>query len=485
MKHSRVTSVLSTLALIVVATVPSATASPRSDDIPPAGPGFETPAPAVVTTSRSRVDIPSDLFDPERTLGRDQTREYGPELAREMARTAVVGNLIEMVSSSPSYVDGGYSEVGSDTVRVYWHGAARDPSLTSLVRKANGQGLDVEVFQIPFSTDDLARITDDVFNAAIKLEIPIGAVNVDDYERVEIVVTGEESDFAARQHELDALKAIAAAGVLDVVVTFEPGFEHFAFTSRRADTGNFDTAGAIERTADGWVYGCTTGLAFSRSGYGHYLLTAAHCADHQDGVTFKTPAGRTVGKSSWNTTLWGSTSRTNSSSGTPRLDAALISIGAGNGSTSTSMFQGTNTTTTKVSISGVAAVPSNTTMCTSGANTGYRCNFKFNYKLSSVCMYVNSSGTCVGYASVVRVKSNDGKIMFGQGDSGGPIYYNTNGKRLVVGIVQGAPSTSNVDCGSVAYNPGSKCSNNIAYITPVNSVISKLSGKNFVVRMTG
>lgn len=263
---------------------------------------------------------------------------------------------------------------------------------------------------------------------------------------------------------------------------FDPSPQVVYADSPRADTAAFDAGNAIESNGGS----CSTGAVIERSGYNDYMLTAAHCVAYSNSKVVKTPAGRTVGTSSWLTTLWGANGAYNVGEITP-LDAALITIADGSGGLgSTQLFQGGPNTTTKVSVAGTAALPQGTTLCVSGGSTGYRCNMTFTGTRSTLCGGYNSQGACSKYLYIAQVRSTNSSLIFGQGDSGGPIYYiNSGGKRLIVGIVQGFPSTAAYGCGEASHYDFVSCTKSIGYVTEVSRVFSKLSGNGFDIKGTG
>ena len=87
------------------------------------------------------------------------------------------------------------------------------------------------------------------------------------------------------------------------------------------------------------------------------------------------------------------------------------------------------------------------------------------------------------HANIVGVTSTDGQVMFGQGDSGGPVYKYTNSERFVTSIIQGWPRGWSVDCpANQTHYPGTQCMVEKGRVTAMSSITDALAGRNFVVR---
>ncbi len=186
----------------------------------------------------------------------------------------------------------------------------------------------------------------------------------------------------------------------------------------------------------------------SNCALGLYLVTAGHCSDFQNSVTITTPGSAPSGYTTFVPTLAGDYG--NPSASGYLLDAALVSYVYAGTLVDNMMYYGTSTTSSKIAVDATGNMPWGVNLCSNSAATGLRCGFERDTYQTRVCI-VAVSGTCVRYADVIKVSSTFNSIMFGSGDSGGPIYWiNGSGEREIVAFVQGGEAPF-VPCGSANY----------------------------------
>ena len=255
------------------------------------------------------------------------------------------------------------------------------------------------------------------------------------------------------------------------------------YETRTTDVGALDTGVAVLVNNAGEYGWCTTGLSYTRPGYGDYQLMAAHCSGFDDDRIVKSPSGATqYGISRGLEIFWGS-STGNSDPDGPRLDAALLDLTTK--TTSNKIWVGEWNTDLLGEVNGTSTIPYNTSMCSSGGATGLNCAIERVAPQILSCVYTTPSGNCGRSARTVEVDSMNGTIMFGAGDSGGPIYTYSNYDRHINSIVQGGSTSGAVYCGTANhYGSGFICSIDDGKVTALSSITSALSGLGFTIRTT-
>ncbi|MER5932092.1 hypothetical protein [Streptomyces sp. NPDC002054] len=198
---------------------------------------------------------------------------------------------------------------------------------------------------------------------------------------------------------------------------------------------------------------CSTGFAVLAGSTGK-LLSASHC-DRSGNLAVRDGAGQTIAP--------GGTSVATIDS----IDSMLIDPST-SPATTPRIFRGSHSSTSTSLVKSWYSNWPGDPVCSSGASTGEHCGTV--YDDSDV--YVDENGVRVG---VVQVAAPAGKIMGGQGDSGGPMFKTVSGGVQARGILISAditagPMTSS--CGSVAPDAsGIKCSRWVNYV-PISTILN-------------
>lgn len=382
-----------------------------------------------------------------------------------LARTQLLSPTFEELQAIDGFVDGGFKK-NSQTLKVYWNGPLSAEAQDVLAR-AEARGLNTEVITTELSAELFDVALDQLAGDLAKAKIPFRAVGSrSDYTA--LTVSGPALDVSAplRRRVAD----IAAQSTPEIPVVILPWGETddtpLAFNSRRDDEGDYNVGNVVGPTTYG---GCTSGLPLYRAGYGHYLVTAAHCSEWANGTSMFNPNGRRIGTTSWVPELWGP--KFNAGSG-PWVDATLIPIASPDFRTTGTMFVGSSTTSNVEFQYGAGTIPTNTSLCSSGGATGTNCGFERTGNAEITCANEN----CTMKRKTVRVDvtaSDPDKIAFGEGDSGGPIYYlNASGHRVITALVQGGAGPY-VSC-STYYSSAAICSHYNGRVTAVSSILSIL-----------
>jgi hypothetical protein len=374
------------------------------------------------------------------------------------------GKWFSAMSRIEGFQSGGLNSK-RDRLEFYWHGSVPEEGLL-VIAEARATSVPVDVFRLNRSFDE-ADVYSEKLGAAVRAAgVRLTSWGVTrDHSRVEMSGPEVSEDPVLQER----VRGIAASVLpVDMGVVFEqylgPGGDS---DSRHDDTGNPTPGAEVERwSGTQWVGVCTAGLGLRKPGGGHYLLTALHCFNHQTGGYGKTAGNAHYGETTGRPTFYDNGMK---------LDAALISFGAGGNTTESQMFWGSNTTSAKTVVEGTELIPYNIPFCQSGAGTGLRCNLIRDGELSTQCVVSEGVEYCV---RVVDVESANGALLWGGGDSGGPIYRSDEGVRKVVGIVKGYRSS--FACGSSNWFPDTRWTTQ-GTMTPISKIMDKLEPLGFLV----
>ncbi|MCP2263800.1 S1 family peptidase [Promicromonospora thailandica] len=308
----------------------------------------------------------------------------------------------------------GYAGVAVDyetaTVTVSWKGAV-PPPVVGLRRQAP-DGVRVDVRRAALSEAELRAASTRLLDSQRAEHGPdavLAAFPAPDFTG--LVAEIRQDSAVARRSDL-AEHLGRAAGVPVRTTLIADGVESTA-GSRRDDHAPWHAGGAIA-TADGTDY-CTTGFSVVTGEGHHRIVSAAHCNDRvgdvvRDGMGHRlgTVTHRALG-----------------------LDAQLIDP-VGDPETAASVFGGPwdarpGGHTFPVTTVQRPAVGQN--ICSSGAVTGEHCATIRATDIAWTC----GSTTCHGF----RASRDDGGVVVGGGDSGGPMYIVIGGEAYARGMIDG------------------------------------------------
>jgi hypothetical protein len=347
----------------------------------------------------------------------------------------------EELAAIPGFESGGLSE-GTNDLEIYWHGPLPDAALASIAR-AEARGQQVTIVEVPYSYAEIWEISTRLVAALGDADIDVWAFGPN-RRNDKIELSGPELSVEPGLQE----RALAIAAEIvpdDVKIVFTPNDSDFVtYDSRHFDSGAPTVGDQLNGTGK-----CTGGLGMTRPGVGEYFLTAAHCFGYANGVSSSIPGNSATGSSTFIPTLLGSPNTASSSQF--QVDAGFVSYVPSGASVDAQMFYGANNASSKVDVDATGIIPWDTTLCSSGAATGLNCNFERTTNQTRECIRKTTSGSCNLWADVVKVDSTNDAIMFGSGDSGGPIYYLTGGQRKVVAFVEGGDGAGTVPCGATNY----------------------------------
>lgn len=310
----------------------------------------------------------------------------------------------------------GYAGVAVDydtaSVTVSWKGDA--PSAVSNLTERAPDGVTVDVRQTALSEAELRAASTRLMDSQRALHGPdavLAALPASDYAGLVVEVSHDSA--AARTPALaQSLERIA--GVPVQLTMIDDQVESTA-GSRRDDEGPWHAGGAMA-TKDGTDY-CSTGFSVV-TGAGHRrIVSAAHCNEGV-GSLVRDGAGERLGTV---------TNRTTS------LDAELIDPG-GRPETAQATFGGPWNATSvnsryRFPVAGVQRPAVGQTICSSGAVTGEHCATIRATDIAWSC----GDTTCHGF----RASRDDGGVVVGGGDSGGPMYAVIDGKAHARGMIDG------------------------------------------------
>ena len=405
---------LGAMALGAALAVPAA----ASGSIGPAGAAAAgTASPAVVEAAVTGLDEPAGTAGHATNHAVDQVAGSATELARVP----------------------GYAGVAVDyptaTVTLSWKGTA--PTAALRLQEAAPRGVTVVVRRATFSDAELraasTRLLDGV-RAEHGPDVVLAAYPAPDHSGL-VAEVAAASAVAARHDLARYLERTAGVPVRTTPARDEvgpgtgpeaaPGVESTA-GDRRDDRAPWHGGGAIA-TADGNDY-CTTGFAIVTATGDHRLVTAAHC-NARVGDVVRDGAGQRLGTVA---------------ARAPHLDAQLIDP-VGSPQTAASVFggpwdAGRDNPRFRFPVVGVQAPAVGQHICSSGAVTGEHCATIRATNLAWTC----GDETCHGF----RASRDDGGVVVGGGDSGGPMYVVIDGKAYARGMIDGGSNRRS--CGSTS-----------------------------------
>lgn len=437
--------------LAVLATLAIATSSA-------AAPGMPVPqyASEHVSENGSREVVEEEHIDPE-----------------DQARIDLIYPFIQEIADFDGYEE---SELGDavNEVTVYWS-AGDGSDLQTVYDLAAAAGIDVNVAETAYSEDEIWELASTVLTALDEASIDVEGVSIGSpYTTVEF--RGAEISRSSALQE-QALRIAYSILSDDVTVTFGEPSTRMPMDSRHADGGQPTPGGAFTNT---WG-ACTSGMGWVHPGFRFYMLSAAHCVNfaNNNSVSFKGNPYNAGTYSGYIGTLVGNPN--NQTTSQRLLDATLIGVPA-TPSIAGEMFVGNFTSATKVDINAWAVMPSaGTSLCTSGSSTGTRCSVKVTNTTIDRDVMCAGGGNC-RWTDARIVNTTGGAVLMGRGDSGGPVYVLSGGRRTIVAIMSaGALPVS--ACGSNSYYSGAMCSYNRGFVTPISWIRTELLGEQPVLTM--
>lgn len=428
-----------------------------------------------------------------------QLDRFSAEIAKELSslsttelsgvsRTAQLMPFVIEVEELKGFVDSGYETSEGDVAEVLWKGP-HTAELEAAIDRATKRGLEVKVVDVPHTAAELDSVIDEVAKALDANFIGFDSLGPSNkFDSLNLVLVNAKERVAA----VEQLANEHSSGIPVVVSNRDVAEDAPAngfYDTRIADTGAIETGATIRHYFGSSDYGyCGTGLAYSRAGYGDYLLTAAHCSAFvNDLEVYSNSLSTQWGTSRGLGIFWGASSGDSDPNG-PRLDAGLVDLTSR--TTSAQIWVGDWDTSTKGDVNFTSTIPYNTAMCSSGSLTGLHCNLERVAAQELTC--INRPGSvCLQYAKTVQVNSTDNKVMFGSGDSGGPIYTYTNYDRYMNSIVEGSVIGANYYCSASDHHFGPGNADNLVFcsrqggkVTALSSITTALSGLGFVVKTT-
>lgn len=364
--------------------------------------------------------------------------------------------LMTIGSKYPGYIDGGVNYL-SRSVELYWRGdvPAEVQAFTSRMVKDQ---VGLTIIPVPYTRTELEAATKTVVQAVIADGIGLTTIRPA-LMKGEITFAGPK---LSTDKKLQArVREIAAGLVGDIPITFIPNEVGSDLADTRLNDHSPYKAGGRLYAGDG--SGCSSGLPVT-SGSDHYLMTAAHCADYDNGSMFSTGAHVNLHVNMWTKTLYGTTTGGDPYGG-PRFDATLIQVS----NVTAKTFLGDRDSGTTGAINGYDPWPASTTACMSGSYNGNNCGI---LRTASDVELIPVQGfySWVGRASAPFPSTS---WIWGSGDSGGPIYRVQGGLRKVVGLVKGEPGLSSAPC---PVPGGAHCVYN-GFFTPMNRIMDEVLNK--------
>jgi hypothetical protein len=357
-----------------------------------------------------------------------QPETHRAELTRPKNQ-AVTASAVDHAANAAAALAGepGYAGVAVDydtaKVTVSWKGET--PPSVSALETVVPQGVTVDVEQTALSAADLHAASTRLLDrrrAAGGPDAVLAALPAADHAGLVVEVSRDSP--AARTTGL-ARNLERAAGVpVQLKMVDDDGVRSTA-ASRRNDRAPWHAGGAIA-TRDGTDY-CTTGFSVITPAGNERIVTAAHCTEGFGSVV-RDGAGQRLGKVS---------------SRALELDAELIRPA---GDTAGSVFGG-RWNASRASprygfpVAAVRAPAVGQRICSSGAVTGEHCGVKI---LATDVTWSCGKKTCHGF----RASRDDGGVVVGGGDSGGPMYTVVDGQAHARGMIDGGSNRRS--CGSTS-----------------------------------
>lgn len=308
----------------------------------------------------------------------------------------------------------GYAGVAVDyataSVTVSWKGEA--PRTVSALTERTPDGVTVDVRQTALSEADLRAASTRLMDSQRALHGPdavLAALPATDYAGLVVEVSHDSA--AARTPAL-AQRLEQVAGVPVRLTMIDDDVQPTA-GSRRDDEAPWHAGGAMA-SKDGTDY-CSTGFSVVTEAGHQRIVSAAHC-NEGIGSLIRDGSGERLGTV---------TNRATS------LDAQLIDP---LGSPGTAAFGGPWDATHAnprytFPVGGVQRPAVGQTICSSGAVTGEHCATIRATDIAWSC----GNQTCHGF----RASRDDGGVVVGGGDSGGPMYAVIDGKAYARGMIDG------------------------------------------------
>jgi hypothetical protein len=310
----------------------------------------------------------------------------------------------------------GYAGVAVDydtaSVILSWKGEA--PRAVSALAERVPDGVTVDVQQAALSQADLRAASTRLLDNQRALHGPdavLTALPAADYAGL-VVEVGHDSPAARTPALAERLERVAGVPVRLTMV--EDQVQSTA-GSRRDDGAPWHAGGAMA-TRDGTDY-CSTGFSVITGAGHHRIVSAAHCNEGVGSVV-RDGAGERLG------------TVTNQ---TASLDAELIDP-VGRPKTAKATFGGPWNASRMnprytFPVGGVQRPAVGQTICGSGAVTGEHCATIRATDIAWSC----GDKTCHGF----RASRDDGGVVVGGGDSGGPMYAVIDGKAYARGMIDG------------------------------------------------
>lgn len=315
-------------------------------------------------------------------------------------------------------------DYAAEKVIVSWKGEA-PPAVGALAARVP-HGVRVDVEQAALSEADLRAASTRLMDSQRALQGPdvvIAALPTENYAGL-VAEIGDDST-PARASWL-AGKLEQAAGVPVRVEIVDTEVQPTAAT-RRNDGPPWHAGGAMA-TMDGTDY-CTTGFSVVTASGQRRIVSAAHC-NRAVGSIVRDGEGQRLGKV------------THRSLG---IDTQLIDP-FGSPETARSVFGGpwyasSVNSRYRFPVAGVQRPAVGQIICTSGAVTGEHCGVRI--RATNVAWSCGDR-TCHGF----RASRNDGGVVVGGGDSGGPMYAVVNGRAYARGMIDGGSNRRS--CGTTS-----------------------------------
>jgi hypothetical protein len=371
-----------------------------------------------------------------------------PQLA---ARQDRLMQLRTWIITQPGIEDTGYIESVNDaaslSTTVLWYGPAS--TLQDGIRKeAKRLGVSVAFKQRKYSRKQLIAAAEAASRSKGKGAFAgftmhsVGAIGAD-FDG--IVLRGDHANAPAGGRaglDVSAARSMSTQLGVDVSIIGGGGRLVPAVATRNSDTPAFNAGGWMWST--GSSTGCTSGFGITLNGYTR-TTTARHCVQND----YKAQgSGYSYGSG-----------LVNSPEGAARVMTASGFYW---------MFDGAwnDSTGYKKTVIGYGDVGLNDLVCTSGANSGVRCNIKV-----TNMWYLNNDGHGADYWTIEGHQQSD-TIAASQGDSGGPVFTVVNGTQVrATGMIQNVAATwtncvgvrlaaSNIWCSSWVYFSSMRTINN-------------------------
>ncbi|MFD2796244.1 hypothetical protein ACFS27_21965 [Promicromonospora vindobonensis] len=348
-------------------------------------------------------------------IGQPETNSTGHTPAKIRTATQTAVDRSAGAATALSEVRG-YAGVAVDyeaaTVTISWKGAA-PPAVGALAEQVP-EGVLVEVRRTALSGADLhaasTRLLDSQ-RSATSAPTVLTVLPADDYAGLVVEVSGEPAAPGAEALE-QRLERIA--GVPVRLQTIHHVVETTA-GSRRDDRAPWYAGGAIA-AKDGTDY-CTTGFSIVTKAGDRRIVTAAHC-NKKVGDVVRNGAGKRLGTVTHRA---------------PEVDAQLIDP-VGEPETAGAVLGGPWDATRahdryQFPVATVQRPAVGQHICGSGAVTGEHCSTIRATGIAWTC----GKKTCHGF----RASRDDGGVVVGGGDSGGPMYTVIDGKAHARGMIDG------------------------------------------------